>query len=343
MFVDPGLPACSRAPGAPPWNQAFLVKAVAAPLGWLGRQGTRAVAASLLLALLPNPLAPVLKPFVPETIFVLLVLAFLRVDVTRVVHHACRPKPLLLALGWTMLVVPFLVGLFVDAAEFQSWAPGLDLALVLMSAAPPIMSAPAFAYLLGLDGALSLALLVGAMVVTPLTAPIVVAGLLTGELAVSSVALALRLFGLLAGSAALAFALRRVLGIGRIAAAQAEIDGLNVVLLFAFAVALMDGVAARLIGSPGLVLGLIALSFAVSLSIVALTVMLMQNVPRPDALTLGLAAGNRNMGLMLAALGGQVPELTWLFFALAQFPIYILPQLLRWIAPGLVPPRHSAD
>jgi len=31
---------------------------------------------------------------------------------------------------------------------------------------------------------------------------------------------------------------------------------------------------------------------------------------------------------MVAAAGGAVPELTWLYVAMAQFPIYLLPYLL---------------
>ncbi len=37
---------------------------------------------------------------------------------------------------------------------------------------------------------------------------------------------------------------------------------------------------------------------------------------------------SRNLGLMIAAAGGAVPELTWLYVAMAQFPIYLLPYLL---------------
>ena len=36
--------------------------------------------------------------------------------------------------------------------------------------------------------------------------------------------------------------------------------------------------------------------------------------------------------LMLAATGGVLPDLTWLYFALSQFPIYLSPQLLQPIA-----------
>ena len=47
---------------------------------------------------------------------------------------------------------------------------------------------------------------------------------------------------------------------------------------------------------------------------------------------IGLIAGNRNIGLMLAATGFMIPDIAWLYFALAQFPIYILPHLLKPIA-----------
>jgi BASS family bile acid:Na+ symporter len=38
------------------------------------------------------------------------------------------------------------------------------------------------------------------------------------------------------------------------------------------------------------------------------------------------------MGLMLAATEGALPGTTWLYFALAQFPLYMSPQLLRPLA-----------
>jgi BASS family bile acid:Na+ symporter len=57
-----------------------------------------------------------------------------------------------------------------------------------------------------------------------------------------------------------------------------------------------------------------------------------------QALALGLAAGNRNMGLMLAAAGAAVPDLTWLYFAVAQFPIYLMPAMLKPLARRVAPP-----
>ena len=60
---------------------------------------------------------------------------------------------------------------------------------------------------------------------------------------------------------------------------------------------------------------------------------------RARALAIGLIAGNRNVGLMLAATGFAVPDLAWLYFALAQFPIYLLPHLLKPLAQRLADKR----
>ena len=35
------------------------------------------------------------------------------------------------------------------------------------------------------------------------------------------------------------------------------------------------------------------------------------------------------MGLLIAALGAATPDTTFLFFALAQFPIYLMPQIVK--------------
>src|SRR5579883_3258140 len=53
-----------------------------AALAWLGRQGTRAVAAIVFVAIAAPPVDSVLKPFVSEAIFILLAIAFMRVDTT---------------------------------------------------------------------------------------------------------------------------------------------------------------------------------------------------------------------------------------------------------------------
>ena len=80
-----------------------------------------------------------------------------------------------------------------------------------------------------------------------------------------------------------------------------------------------------------IVLGMIALAFATTLALGVTTALVFWRAGRTVALTLALSAGLRNLGVMIAATGGRVPELTWLYVAMAQFPVYLLPHLLKTV------------
>jgi hypothetical protein len=300
----------------------------AAVLAWLGRQGTRAVAASIFLGLAAPPLAALFKPYVPEAIFALLLLAFLRVDSRMLRGYAMRPGLVLAATAWMMLVTPALLGGIFLALGLGQLAPGLFLALVLQASSAPLTAAPAFVALLGLDAALTLATLTLCMVATPLTAPLF-AHLFAGDvLKISATALALKLCVLLAGAALAAALVRRLAGAAWVEAQREKIDGLNVIVLFVFAVAIMDGIAARFLSDPLLVVGFIALAFMLTFVLLGSTALVFAAAGRDRAFALGLTAANRNLGLMLAATGAALPDATWLYFGLAQFPIYLAPQIL---------------
>jgi predicted Na+-dependent transporter len=226
------------------------------------------------------------------------------------------------------------------ALDLPERLPGLYVAMILQAAAPPVISAPTLAALMGLDAALSLAALVVCTAVTPFTAPLFATLFVGGGMALSPIALGAKLLALLAGAALVAAAVRRFAGQPWIDARMAHIDGLSVIALFLFAVALMDGVLASILNEPLKVLGLIVLSFALSLALAALTALAFARLGMAQALALGLAAGNRNMGLMLAAAGSGVGELTWLYFAIAQFPIYLMPAMLKPLARRFAPPAE---
>lgn len=315
------------------------LQAPAAALAWLGRHGAGVVAASIFIGLALPPLAALFRPFVTEAIFALLCLAFLRVDPAALRGYVARPGLVLAATAWIMLAVPAVLGCLFIFFGLHERAPGLMPALMLQAAGPPLTAAPAFALLLGLDAALTLAVLVLSMIATPITAP-AFAQLFLGEaMPLSPFVLGCRLFLLLAGASLAAAIIRRVAGPNRLRSARDAIDGLNVITLFVFAVALMDGVAARIVSDPLLVLIITALSFGVSIVIGAVTMVVFGAIGRERAFALALAAGQRNLGLMLAATGGAVPDLTWLYFALAQFPIYLAPQILKPLARRWGTPR----
>ena len=61
------------------------------PLCWLDRQGTRAVAVMILLAIAVPPLGELLRPYVVDAVFFLLVIAVLRVDPVALLGHLRRP------------------------------------------------------------------------------------------------------------------------------------------------------------------------------------------------------------------------------------------------------------
>jgi BASS family bile acid:Na+ symporter len=78
------------------------------------------------------------------------------------------------------------------------------------------------------------------------------------------------------------------------------------------------------------------LSFGLAIALAGLTALVFARLGMAQALALAIAAGNRNMGLMLAA-ATAVPELTWLYFAVAQFPIYLMPAMLKPLARRVAP------
>ncbi len=70
----------------------------------------------------------------------------------------------------------------------------------------------------------------------------------------------------------------------------------------------------------------IAAAFAANLALQAAGALIFGPTGISRALTLGLASGNRNMGLVLA---DKADFDVVVFFAVGQLPMYILPALLR--------------
>jgi BASS family bile acid:Na+ symporter len=231
--------------------------------------------------------------------------------------------PLLFALGCLLFEVP-------------EENPALFLGLMLQAVASPMMSAPAFAALMGLDATLVLTTLVASSAITPLTAPFFGA-MLGMPLTISPLSHGLSLFAILAGSAAVGLVLRRYMGATTIERRRDELDGVNILILLVFAAAVMGDVGPQFLANPFRLIGLTLLAFAVFFAILVLTYTVFRTVapgktsPR-QSLALGMMTAQRNMGLMLASTGGLLPDLTWIYFAVSQFPLYLTPQMLQPVA-----------
>lgn len=315
--------------------------AAAAPLGWLGRQGTRAVALSVFAGIALPPVATLFKPAFTPALVVLLCLAFLRVEPAALHAYLRRPKLVIAATIWIMVATPLLFGIPLKLWGSQWLEPGLFVALMLQVSASPVISSPTFAALLRLDSALSLATMLVCTAVIPITGPIFAALFIGGTIELSPVVLGLRLAALLLGAAFAAFVIRSLVGKDRIERGNELIDGLSVIALFVFVLSLMDGATAALLARPLLMLGLMVLAFVLALIFGAVTYAVFARAGRSQALALAFSGGFRNMGLLLAAAGGFVPDMTWLYFAMAQFPIYLLPQILKPLARRLNNDPHG--
>jgi predicted Na+-dependent transporter len=311
---------------------AALLNCFALPiraLAWLGRQGTRAIAVLVLIGIALPPLGEFLKPYVAEAIFLLLCISFMRVDIAALRDHLRRPGIVLAASAWTMIAVPALIGLGCLAAGVDRSSPDLFLALMLQAVASPMMAAPALAALMGLDSTLALITLVTGTALVPLTAPLFAWMFFGTALTLSPLALGVKLALMLAGSLGVALTIRKLFGIAAIRRAHEPIDGINIVILLVFVSAVMGSVAGDLWSDPLQVLSLTLLAFAIFFALVGATMLVFRRLGYERALALGLLVSQRNMGLMVAATGGALPGLTWLYFALSQFPIYLSPQLLK--------------
>jgi BASS family bile acid:Na+ symporter len=311
---------------------------LAAALGWLGRQGTRALAASIFLGLAVPPLAAYVKPYLGATVFVLLLFSYLRTDPRAFLRYLKAPGIALAAALWVMVAVPLLFGAAYALSGIRDAMPALYTVMILHIAIAPITSSAAFAALMGLDVALSLMTLIVSCALSPITT-VAFSTWFLGTSLFSPLGLGVKLFFFFAASGAIAYAIRRVAGQAWIERQSEKIDGLNVLAVFVFAITAMDGVPRHVMADPLFALGLLAFVFALACVVAGLTVLVFRRAGTERALVIGLSACFRNLGVVMAAIGTSLPDIAWFYFALAQFPIYLMPALLKPLARRLAERR----
>jgi hypothetical protein len=301
-----------------------------AVLAWLGRQGTRALAASIFIGLAVPQLAAYVKPYLGETVFVLLLFSYLRTDPNAFRTYLRAPGLAIAAALWVMVVLPLLFGTIYTFAGFRA-VPALYTIMILHIAIAPITSSAAFAALMGLDVALSLVTLIVASAISPITT-VAFSYWFLGTSLFSPIELGIKLFLFFAASGAVAYAIRRIAGQEWIERQKDPIDGLNVISVFVFAIAAMDGVPRHVIADPLLALELLAMIVVITCALAGLSTLVFIRAGAGRGLVLGLLAAFRNLGVIMAALGASLPDMAWFYFALAQFPIYLMPALLKPLA-----------
>lgn len=295
------------------------------PLVLLGRHAPPVLAGSVFLGLAWPALADWFKPAVVPTVYVLLALSLLRLDWVGVTRNMRRPGPAILALLWLLLASPLIVAATLSLLPVPT---ALAIAIVLTSAAPPIISSVAFALIFGLDASLAVVALVSALVIVPLTLPVIALRLLGLHIEIGLVDFILRLATLVGSSLAVVAAARRLLGPERITRHATAIDGMAVLTLIVFAIGIMAGVTDRFLADPRQVTLWVVAAFLANLGMQLLAGAGFVWLGRQRALTVALMSGNRNCALLIAVLASKVGFDTLMYLALAQLPIYILPAAL---------------
>jgi predicted Na+-dependent transporter len=295
-------------------------------LGFLGRHARWALPAGVFVGIVLPDLAALLRPLLTWLVIGTLTTALLRLDWGRFAEAARRPALPAWIAAWQLVASPIVVWL---AAGLAGLTPDLRLVLVLQAAAPPIGSAAVFALILGLDGVLAVVATMATTLLLPLTlTPLV--GLLLPQtgLQVDLGAFFLRVTLVVLAPFAIAFALRRAIGIARLARNDELLAGVNVVLLVVFAIVVMDGVTARLLADPRFI-GVLLATACVSTALLHFAgFALFRRAGAAAAYGAALLSGNRNMGLMLAITAGTAGPAFSLYVGITQIPMYFAPLAL---------------
>ncbi len=286
------------------------------------------LALGVFLGLLIPPLASFLKPLLIPGIIGPFLIALIRLDWARMADHLRHPTVTILALLWLLIAAPFLIHALLSVIPLE---PGLHANLVLMAAASPLMASASLALIIGLDASLAVVLTFLATALMPFTLPLIALHLLGFDINIGAPELMARLGLLIGGCFALAWLIRRYLPPGFADRHAAPLDGLAIVGLLVFAIAIMDGVTPLLQKRPDLVLTTGLAVFALNLGMQAIATLAFAWRGLTTALSIGLCSGNRNLGILLAATADQATVDFLIVIALAQLPIYTLPVLQRWL------------
>ncbi len=294
-----------------------------AALDLVGRRATWFLAGGVFLGIAWQPLAAALAPWLEALIVLNLSLSMMRIEPARLLAHLRKPAPAVALFAFSMVAAPV-------ARWAQAGAAGLPGALgagiVFHALTTPIMSAPALCLLFGLDAALALVVTVASYALVPFTLPPLALWLLGIELDLGVAELAWRLGRVVAASFAIA-AVARSLAAGRRLVAEhgPRIDGVLVIGMVGVAVSLMSGLPGYAAAHPGAAAAATAAAFATNVALQLAAAAAFWRFGRAAAVTAALVTGNTNVALVFAAVSESASYDLLAYFAVGQFPIYLLP------------------
>ncbi len=311
-------------------------------MNFLARFATQAMAGGVFLGLIFPALADVFSPMLAPAVWGLLFLSMLRIDLVDLRERLRRPIFVIGLLVWMLVAMPTLMAITLSLVDIR---PGLEAAMVLAAGSSSLFSTPVLGLMFGLDAALLLIILVAGTLIIPITVPLVGLLLLGFDMGADPLILMARMSALVLSAVVCVIIARWLLGVKRLEHGKAAIEGSSVVLLITFALAIMQGVTARIIEDPFDIAYVAALSFATYIGMMVVSAAffywIVPGVRKRGALSAGFVSGTRNLAIILAVLPASVDGDIPLFFAVGQFPIYIMPMLLKPVFRWLLKERQG--
>ncbi len=298
---------------------------------WARIFGRYIIVGGLVLGLAIPELAHSVRPLLVPLLVSSLVLALLQVDLGQLREYS-RSYSMVLGLLFILLI---LTPIFVTLEAKVVLVPyGLPLpiaeGMILASMAPPLLAAPAIAFLLGLDSVLALVIALVAHILTPVTIALLTQWLSGYDLVLDVFDLLQRLTLLIGSGFLIGLTLRRFKLIKRATESRqgtAVIDGLSVMTLTLLALALMDDVTELAVMEPTFVILAFVCGFVLNPVLQFLGAALFVKSGFRKSLTVGLLAGYRNTGLLIAVLADSVDPMVLTFLAIVQIPTFLMPMI----------------
>lgn len=288
---------------------------------------TRLLILAVVIGLLLPDIAALLRPLLYPSLFAIMVFTLIQVDLRWISLTLGRDMIRIIALYMIhMVLVPVAFGLM-----FREFSPDPVFALpvILVTAAGSMFGTPSIAVLLGLQGSFTLLGVLVSTALLPLTLPLVWLAY-SGELLQMELSIyCYRLLVYMVFPALLAWLYRGLLRRGLNLPDEKSMKVGAVIGLVVFAIAIMDGVTARFLLQPSLVIGLIVLAFSLHFGLFSLTRICSGRVGVSTATEAGLLSSFRNIGLIIAISGPFLPAEFFLFAGVWQIPMYLSPWLLE--------------
>ena len=300
---------------------------IVAAAAWFERHSTRVLIASIFVGLAWQDLAEVLRPAVLPFSILTMTFSCVRMDWSLLGSHLRRPLALGAMLAWLMVGAPILV--YGVCSAFLAPGSPLFSGIMLNAVSPPIMSAPAYALIVGAEPVQALLISLGGSAFAPFTGPGVIEALGLGAVHLSPGSLLLRLAAMVSIALGLAWIIRRAMGRERVVRHGAKLGAITILLIAGFGIGLMDGMRDRILDDPALVLGYTLAAFAVNAGLQIVGAALVWRRDRAQGLVLALVSGNRNMSLMTAAVIDAIGPDVLLYLICTQFPLFGMPLLMR--------------